>query len=910
MRNVKTSALLAIAAGTCAAVGMANAQTVINISGATLLENYVKAPASTNDFIDCDNDGVAGSLGSLSIDQLAPTTPGVSDWVVQYRSVGSVNGFNELTRFGDPTCATGDHNNAAGILGQPTTSGGTPSGVASAAYMNRTLYINGGLAVGAYDSTNPGGAPFTSAGDVICIDIAPLDVATKWATRKVGGTSNWDKTPLAVGYGTNPVISVNKTGGASGAGLSNQLVDLNGRNHFDPSNPGLADSNTIFDNELAFAPIAPVVNFGTGITQVKMSELQHLFSTGRAITGENLITHTRDVGSGTRNAFMNSIGVDPSFGRGENIGSIITSSSQSLVGPNFFPSNKGSNGRMEETIRNTRLGIGYVGTERGVTGSGSGSWLSSGALEIADTMGDIYGQTTYIRPTTSKLVHNTIGDATHGDGWLIGGQAVLATIGDPLAESIADGGLGASTPQMANPAAACYMNNIRQSIAAFISVPTDPENFGMPGEFAATQFFLISALDNLHDQVSPTTMVTNTGFASGVQAYTLANNIHNNAAFNSFNTSSAGRVPTRTTGVTYTDGVVGGGNYLSQGGANVAYGAVLTLRNKIAGDFNGNGARDAGDIAEMLKAFRQRNAGPAWVAPAGSGPLAGQPGTDAIIEVLGDHNADGNFDAADVRYAADGLYLVGGNLDRKAGFTAVDTEWNTLTGSSNFFATTKATSAPYAAGDARGDIAKASGEVARGWAPVGFDGVINAFDIDYVYAQFKKNANILDGAANWSNLDEAIHFDLSADINGDLVVDQADVCELVTGILGTSLGDVNLDGTVDGLDIGIINSNLGNAGTWATGDVSGDGQVTSDDLDIATGVTDPCLVCVADVDDGTGTGTPDGGVTIDDLLYYLNIFNLGSIAADVDDGSGTGTTDGGVTIDDLLYYLARFNAGC
>ncbi len=68
--------------------------------------------------------------------------------------------------------------------------------------------------------------------------------------------------------------------------------------------------------------------------------------------------------------------------------------------------------------------------------------------------------------------------------------------------------------------------------------------------------------------------------------------------------------------------------------------------------------------------------------------------------------------------------------------------------------------------------------------------------------------------------------------------------------------------------------------------------------------------CVADVDDGSGTGTPDGGVTIDDLLYYLTIFEAGVIGADVDDGSGTGTPDGGVTIDDLLYYLLRFEAGC
>ncbi len=68
--------------------------------------------------------------------------------------------------------------------------------------------------------------------------------------------------------------------------------------------------------------------------------------------------------------------------------------------------------------------------------------------------------------------------------------------------------------------------------------------------------------------------------------------------------------------------------------------------------------------------------------------------------------------------------------------------------------------------------------------------------------------------------------------------------------------------------------------------------------------------CVADVDDGSGTGTPDGGVTIDDLLYYLSLFEAGVIAADLDDGSGTGTSDGGVTVDDLLFYLSHFATGC
>jgi hypothetical protein len=68
--------------------------------------------------------------------------------------------------------------------------------------------------------------------------------------------------------------------------------------------------------------------------------------------------------------------------------------------------------------------------------------------------------------------------------------------------------------------------------------------------------------------------------------------------------------------------------------------------------------------------------------------------------------------------------------------------------------------------------------------------------------------------------------------------------------------------------------------------------------------------CIADLDDGSSTGTRDGGVTLDDLVFYLNLFAAGASRADIDDGSSTGTPDGSVTIDDLLYFLARYNAGC
>jgi hypothetical protein len=92
------------------------------------------------------------------------------------------------------------------------------------------------------------------------------------------------------------------------------------------------------------------------------------------------------------------------------------------------------------------------------------------------------------------------------------------------------------------------------------------------------------------------------------------------------------------------------------------------------------------------------------------------------------------------------------------------------------------------------------------------------------------------------------------------------------------------------------------------GFVSGvsEGRAYALPFDLAGGSPD----CVADVDDGTGSGVFDGGVGIEDLLHYLLMFEGGGNGADVDDGSGNGVRDGGVGIEDLLYYLSRFEAGC
>lgn len=66
---------------------------------------------------------------------------------------------------------------------------------------------------------------------------------------------------------------------------------------------------------------------------------------------------------------------------------------------------------------------------------------------------------------------------------------------------------------------------------------------------------------------------------------------------------------------------------------------------------------------------------------------------------------------------------------------------------------------------------------------------------------------------------------------------------------------------------------------------------------------------IADVDDGSGTGRCDGGVTLDDLLYYIVLYEAGDIRADIAPADSEGDTDGVVDIDDLIEFVERFTDG-
>ncbi|MBL0921991.1 MAG: hypothetical protein IBJ10_07665 [Phycisphaerales bacterium] len=872
MKNDRLLGLILAAGAALGASSGALAQPyLVNGSGATLLRNLLLAPAITNDFIDVDGDGITTPIP----DQLAPydVTPPfpANQWFhVQYRSVGSVNGLQELIDWGT-SFATG----ANGVE--------ISSAVASeGAWNNRTFYVNAGVTQGDANNNNPGAAPVRSLtdgsylvttgngpGTGIRIDFAPLDVPTSWGVF-YDGEPNPKAIPGDPGYGASQILSVNKDGTLVNPPFGQQLADLGVLN----TNVSAPDANTIFDTRVVFAPVAAMVNVGVGYREMRQTDIKWLQLTGRLQTGENLMAVTRDSGSGTRNSFQNALCLDPSWGAGENIGGLAVSSALDLLGPNFIPSNKAGSSRVEGAVINHRLAIGHTGVERGVTGSGA--WLSLNRAEVLGVIFDQSGGVAAARPHINNVLDNG------PNGYRIGAPAVIAHIGDPLAEPAPFGDANGN-PRMANQQAANFMLNLIRSIQAFKAIPTDVENVGSPGEYMASQYILNTATDFVQNGDNPCDWIPNPNLNQELQDITRSISVLNNSRLLNFTAATTGLVPTRTNlslPAVYTDGVSNQGRYVNQDGSFLNYGTVLNARNRVSGDFNGDGVRSDADTQDLVNAWKFRN-----------GMLAmWRPTEQVSIEIIGDFNGDGNFTAADVRYWADGLVLTGGaaggasnvrptgTLDRAKGFRLVDEAFG-----GNFFSTTLATGASYKTGDSRADVSGPAGLHTKGFQPIGHDGVIDAFDIDYICANF----------GDWTFQPDAARMDLSADMNGDLVVDIEDVRVVVEDILETQIGDVNLDGAVDESDLAIINANLNTPGGWARGDVNCDGVVNQADADIVN-----AFLCPFDL---SGNGVVDFA----DLNILLNNFNqMGSNLP------GDFNGDGAVNFADLNALLGVYNQPC
>jgi hypothetical protein len=979
-------AILTLGALLCTA-GLAQAQTqeeqVFNISGATLLSSFFNTRAGINDFIDVDGDtNVTGAgfsdplmyvptpipSGSFRAQDAQPGTPGQGSiwWIYQYRGHGSGNGLKELVEYWDG-------NNPAPSSYLDLTAGAAADGEA----VVNTLSMAGPYSAGGnppasdhvvyYGSNQTQTSdPMVHDGTSVRVDMSVMDVPTTWFVT-VSGSGSWNKAPrnpngnANAGYGDNPRISLPKIDHATGSAyigndgnptVGNKLKSLTPKDPAKPTlntNTGSPDVNTVFDTPVAYVPIGMVANPGVKFADrdgdgqggdVKKTEMQHLFAAGRMPNGENLVAITRDSGSGTRNAAMNSLGVDPSWGVGENFGPKEKDNKANLLGPDYIPSNINSSSRMRDRITANRLAVGYNGF-KGKAGPPS----MDGRQELLNVMNDTSGGTAYVRPKMMRpseviggndaniLYDGDITDVdasaeygvyfqdTNGNGvfdandwgtsggnegsvWAkdydvnnivhndgvntghqIGGLETFATVGDPFAESIDYNGDGDTTDPgeagnghafgMQNAAARDYLRNIIASIEAYEFL--DPNSvdlalFGTPGQYMADNYALVAQVEHLHDAAAPGTFTTNQDLNTDLHNAQILPQIDLDPEYGGepgnrlliggggdSDGTHYGTVPERTeqaslpAGYTYTD-TTSADAYVCLDGTTLSYGVLMEAgdakydRNGVTGDFDGDLDRDTDDIDDMVLAYKARHG----VDGVGIGDLAGPDAGKLCPELMGDFNGDGRYDMADVRYGADGLFT-SSPLNRKANFTAVDQADAASGGDGNFFGTVLA-HGTYDAGDSRADIAGTDldldGDVdgwdnAGGWGPIGADGVVDDKDIDYVFYQFKKNPLLeaatgskafADGVADWSDLDEAVFFDLSADIDGDLDVDEDDVTELVEVILETEVGDASLDGVIDGTDLGLMAGAWGSTTAgWGTGDLNGDGVVDGTDLGLMAG---------------------------------------------------------------------------
>ena len=865
-----TRQLLATAVTCTAALaltGQANAQYPsgqVNVSGATLFRDFFTYPASTNEYISFNGDGYYGANGDFPPTQLANPYPAASYITFNYRGVGSGNGLAEMRDY-----------QLSRLDSQPAALPAIGAYPAEGGIINQVQYVNqNGDLTGIGNAANPGGSPVVQTS----MDIGVMDVPTSWfVINPSAGSAAWNTRPGDAQYGNNTI--------ATAAGQSNKLKVLTDGITATPLNTNTAspDDHTVYSTTIAWVPIGYLANPGTGMENAKVTELQHLFTTGRMPSGENLTAVTRDSGSGTRNGAMNSLGIDPSWGRGDNQSLKNDDAIHDLLGPDYQTDAKGGSSRMEGTVQNSRLAIGYTGL---LGGSRAIADMEGGKYEVLNVMKDIDGDNdgnidgnTYVRPSADNILNN----ADPNDGWQFGGAETMATVGDPNASRpVGDPKLTAN-PAMANATAAGYINNIVDAIAGFVELPSDPNNQGSPGEALVNNFTLTAAVQRIADNgidfsnanpvynaaVNSASLTALTGTLSGTGVDPFG--------VDPSGSVGGGMVPARTAGITYSDNNSGDW-YEDVDGNVVNYGSAMAGgdRNEIAGDFNNDGARTAADATKMMQWAEYRGLDNA---PTGSQP---ETGTGLVVEIIGDFDGNGNFDSEDVRYWADGLHIVGGKLDRGAGFTAVDNG----AADGNFFDTTLA-HGTYAPGDSAADIA--GNATSMGGKPTGHDGTVDAQDIDYVYANF----------GDFSDIDQAVFMDLTADMNGDLLVDQSDVDWVVQTVLDTDYGDANLDGLIDSTDSGIVSSNLGVLGLgWAGGDFNGDGITDSADY---------AFVGIP------GDLNGDGYVGLDDLQPILDHWNLNVTIGDpaMGDIAGPGGSgpDGYVGLDDLQPVLDHWNEG-
>lgn len=840
---------------------------IVSTSGATALSAFTRAGTGT-----AYNRGPY-SLGSSSLviggstytigsgqrfgiaDKTAPLgsePAAAADRIVYtYHEIGSVNGVIDVAQ-------------AGGLLPSQTfaVSSGNP-------FWYMGARIDSAPAVG---STTLNGYTYQGKQPV---RIAWSDVRADQAFA-LPGTASPAARPVTAGYGKGRTLP------AGGTNFQ-QLTDVG------TLSGGLDPSTTRLRNEsVAVVPFTISANPGTGLSKITEADAQWLQAAGRLPNGANFNSSVRDIGSGTRNQAGNNLKLDPSWASGERDRKNGDGTEKDPFAFNnnddrpsatiTFGDKTSGSSRLRPTIQFARMGLGVL-SSGDVSGAGRGNGSIS-PLRVLAIDWDDAGET---GSAIGDFVQPTLANVTDGKYHMwSASQAVtvtpdgttVQTAGTAIKGDTNDDGSGTGIHRK-------FLNNISNSIAAF----GDPNTNQTPFDAIAAASFV------------PTSIMKKTKVYDGdVQT---DNPSFNESALNTFLGQSASSssnligalnwsAPATHNGNLSDSGLrytvfAPGNNRVARDQATANTEANLTIdieaRTVLAGDFNGDGARDLNDTEALAMAF---SAPTAYLATGTTGTRAYNGAEVATLEsvtvsrVTGGANTGGNIAGSALTFTAgeEGLIVL-----------------SDLNGNGNVTPTTNGdgTVASIERADVRFFLYGASVDT-TGFADKMGDGIR--------LGQLKKNGAIDRFNAELDALATA----------GVINTTQANAAKF-------DKFDVDGDGDRDLADAKIVDRNVGKNYTNLADVLSTWDDLVAAELDDNNAITAVLASGTSDfklMKDGLGAGLMGGDTNFDGTVNFDDLLKLAQnyLASGIDQWSdGDFDLNGAVEFDDLLVIAQNYAPG-